>query len=50
MVLEIIKGQKTIVGADGEYDLKQSEIPKLFLDLHEIRLSEQSDEKLQCPA
>jgi hypothetical protein len=39
VVLEIIKGQTTIVGAVREYDLKQSEIPKLFLNLREMTLS-----------
>jgi hypothetical protein len=30
VVLGIIKGQTTMVGAIREYDLKQSEIPKIL--------------------
>jgi len=33
LVLEIIKGQRTIVDAAREYDLKQSEILEISFDL-----------------
>ena len=39
MVLEIIKGQRTIVHAAREYDLKQSEILEISFDLQEMTLS-----------
>jgi len=39
LVLEIIKGQRTIVDVARESDLKQSEILTISLDLQEMTLS-----------